>query len=785
MSDNNTGNVRRGNPRMKLIIAAVVVVLIIVLLVRCVGNCGGKSDYGLFDASYPSLDHDTYQYTGGYYSGSGTANSGSLDLTVAEGVPEKRTSILGNGQDVVTIMVYICGSDLESGGGAATLDIQEMLQAGVSDHVNLILYTGGTKDWQNRQMNSRKNEIYQISGNSLYRLSDDAGNKNMANPDTLSEFIRFCSKNFPANRNMLVLWDHGGGSVSGYGYDEKFAKDAGMDLSEIQKALKDGGTVFDFIGFDACLMGSVETGLAVSGYADYLIGSEETESGYGWYYTDWIRSISDNPSLSTVELGKEIVDGFIVSSAQNGQPRSATLSVTDLAELSYTVPDKLQDFASSVTALIEGGSSGKDYKIVSHARSKARSYGESGGVDQVDLVDFAEQLGIREGAALSEAVRGAVKYNNTSRDMTGSYGLSVFFPYNSSKYVGPAEQVYKSIGMSSEYTRCVQTYAAMELSGQYISGGSGTPFNSLFGIFGNGDYGDSSYYGNSTGNSYSSSSVYDLLGDLMGGDLGGFSSDYGSYDFSFFRNLNNADKIADYLAENQFDESALAWKINEDGQPVIQLTKEQWELVSSVALNMFYDDGEGLIDLGEDNVFEFDKDGNLLGVNDRTWLTIDGHYIAYYYDSMTVDGDQYVIRGHSPILYNGTEAELLLTFDNENPYGYISGIRYTETEAEQLVGKTLNAVTAGEKADLENGGSAETVSAVHEGDTIAFLADFYDYKGNYLDRYVLGDEWNVTAEEPVIGNMDVGKGKALAMFRFTDIYQKQYWTGVIPEPSAK
>ena len=238
-------------------------------------------------------------------------------------------------------------------------------------------------------------------------------------------------------------------------------------------------------------MGTVETGLAISDYADYMIASEETESGYGWYYTNWLKALSDNTSISTVDLGKKIVDDFISASSQAGQGWAGTQSVVDLAELSYTVPDKLKAFATSTTALIESDSSSGDYKNVSQARGKARSFGEAVNVDQVDLVDFAERLGTKEGAELAKAVRGAVKYNNTTRDMTNSYGLSIYFPYTNSAYVKNVESIYNKIGIASEYTRCIQTYAAMGLSGQYISGGTGNPFNSLYGLFGSGDYGDS------------------------------------------------------------------------------------------------------------------------------------------------------------------------------------------------------------------------------------------------------------------------------------------------------
>ena len=54
----------------------------------------------------------------------------------------------------------------------------------------------------------------------LLSLEDDIGKKDMTSPETLGDFIRYCSSNYPANRNILILWDHGGGSLAGYGYDE-------------------------------------------------------------------------------------------------------------------------------------------------------------------------------------------------------------------------------------------------------------------------------------------------------------------------------------------------------------------------------------------------------------------------------------------------------------------------------------------------------------------------------------------------------------------------------------
>ena len=60
-------------------------------------------------------------------------NTGTLDTSVATGVREKYTDILGNGNDKSTIMIYLCGTDLESRSKMATSDLQEMIDAKISE----------------------------------------------------------------------------------------------------------------------------------------------------------------------------------------------------------------------------------------------------------------------------------------------------------------------------------------------------------------------------------------------------------------------------------------------------------------------------------------------------------------------------------------------------------------------------------------------------------------------------------------------------------------------------
>ena len=733
--------------------------LILILLALLLGGGGigsmlfGGSDSGSSGGGYtqsaPVSTASPYGSLGGgsVSSGwSGGSNAGSLDTTVASGAREKYTDILGGGADEVTIMLYLCGTDLESRSKMATLDLQEMIDADIADNVNLLVYTGGCKQWQNNAISSQTNQIWQVQDNGLVCLEDNLGSKSMTDPGTLSSFIQWCADEYPANRNALIFWDHGGGSVSGFGYDEKYARNGSMSLAGIDKALDNGGVTFDFVGFDACLMATTENALMLAEHADYMIASEETEPGIGWYYTDWLTALSDNTSMPTTEIGKNIIDDFVETCAKKCRGQSATLSIVDLAEAEATIPDVLTAFSKNTYKLIQN----EEYAQVSNARSGAREFGASSRIDQVDLVHLAENMGTTEGKALAKALRGAVKYNRTSSNMTNSYGLSIYFPFRKASMVDTAVGTYEQIGMDEEYARCIEAFASMEVSGQAAGGGTASPLPSLMGMLGSG------LDGSSGG---SSEMIGQLLGSFLGGDIGSIagltSSNTGFLDG---RALDD-ETTANYIAANFFDGSQLAWTETASGAAIV-LPEEQWELVQTLQANMFYDDGEGYIDLGLDTVFEFDEAGNLLAPTEMTWIAVNEQPVAYYHESTVDDGTDYSITGRIPVLYNGERAELVVVFTDEDPYGSVAGVRrvYTDGETETV---------------------AKTMDTVVTGDVIDFVCDYYSYDGDYLDSYMLGEQLVVDGEL-TISDVYVDEDAANLTYLFTDIYNRSCWTNPVP-----
>ena len=316
--------------------------------------------------------------------GNSSNGSGTLNTTVAPEAREKYTRFVGNGNDKVTLMVYMCGTDLESRSGMATSDMQEMLNAGVGQNVNLLVYTGGCNGWKNNVISSRTNQIYQVTDKGLNCLEKDLGKRAMTDPDTLSWFIRYGAKNYPADRYQLIFWDHGGGSISGFGYDETNSRAGSMTIDKIGKALSDGGVKFDFVGFDACLMATLETALAVEPYADYMIASEESESSEGWSYEPLVNKMVENPDIDVVTLGKTIIDGFLASNIENGSDEVATLSMTDLSKIDGII----KEFNKVAKKMYEMSDTKENMTIFTRLAHAAENYSEGYGFDMIDFTDY-------------------------------------------------------------------------------------------------------------------------------------------------------------------------------------------------------------------------------------------------------------------------------------------------------------------------------------------------------------------------------------------------------------
>ena len=367
-------------------------------------------------------------------------------------VRDKMLRLKGDGKDKVTVMVYMNGSNLESESGAATLDLQEMMDAKIGDNVNLIVFTGGTSTWQNNIISGDRSQIYKIDNEGIQCLEDDLDQMNIGESDTLSYFIDYCKDNYPSNRRILLMWNHGGGPVYGFGYDENYDGDS-LTLNEIQDGLRESRTTFDFIGFDACLMGSLEVCCALYDYADYLLISEDFESGYGWEYSNWLKQLSDDTSIRTTKLAKTVVNDFVEES--NSCKANGILSLVDLSytKLLYTA---WTTFAYSAKDELLKANYSFEMNESERAKPKITDY------SAVDMMATASTIDSDEADALEAAISYTVSISSSTENDNYMTGLSVTLPYGDKDFYDALYDIFIDCGMDSKYLDLLEEFTTVE-----------------------------------------------------------------------------------------------------------------------------------------------------------------------------------------------------------------------------------------------------------------------------------------------------------------------------------
>ena len=222
-------------------------------------------------------------------------------------------------------------------------DINEMENVGSSNNMNIVLQMDRGKTpselsggWKGaRRIKLDKNEDpYNIDST----VQEDLGQINMSDPRTLSEFIQWGMKKYPAQNYMLLISDHGAGWA---GAVEDESHDGWMTLPDIRKAMEDAkdktGRKIDIVGFDACLMGQSEVAYELKDVANYMVASEESEGAGGWpYHNILAKDVLNNFStalMMKVELGPAEVAKFIVRASAMDKENIPTISAVDLNKM--------------------------------------------------------------------------------------------------------------------------------------------------------------------------------------------------------------------------------------------------------------------------------------------------------------------------------------------------------------------------------------------------------------------------------------------------------------------
>lgn len=367
----------------------------------------------------------------------------------------------------LTLMIYMCGSNLETDAGAGTRDIAEMIRSRFdSERVSVLVMAGGAQNWWSTMVSPNETAIYELTRTRPQKVFSE-GLKNMGSPETLTALLRFGAERYPAGHYALVLWDHGGGPIEGLCADERFRGDS-LSMEELAQALSDSpfaSQKLDWIGFDACLMASVEVADTVAPYASYMVASEETVPDTGWDYS-FLREIGqDETALDTI---RRVIDLY---AAKDGDARR-TLSCVNLSAIPAL---KHQMNYYFLRLMLTVGA--ESYSQLAGARQASRGFGRAEDAakdyDLVDLTDLVQRMESRvPSRSILSALSSAILYSRSN--VEGSYGLSAYFPfYNKQKYERLQEKGERALSVSYGYASFIRRF------GELLLGHSLTDWNSL------------------------------------------------------------------------------------------------------------------------------------------------------------------------------------------------------------------------------------------------------------------------------------------------------------------
>lgn len=558
---------------------------------------------------------------------------------------------------------YLCGSDLESEYGCASLDLEELMSVALPENVSVVFEAGGASTWYNDfNPDVLTRGIYNCDG---VQILEELPSANMGDPEVLSDFLSYCNENFTADHRAVIFWNHGGGSVSGASFDEIYDFDS-IKIPELTQALSatDTGSKYELIGFDACLMATIDVADACDEFADYLVASEELEPGCGWSYDVFMEKLAENTSINGAELGRIICDSYYEGCCEILQEDAATLSVVDLSKISELVD--AYDSAGAEALIMAGISDDSSYfNEVARCAYSSENYGgnndSEGYTNMVDISDFIsnnmkEELLPASGERVLTALDSAVIYRVNGPLRSESGGLSCYYSYDGSYddfidfselNTSPAFGYYFDYMLTGEPSEEMYDYALRAAPKEYSETISElTPVTTI-----------------------------------------------------------NSGELEDFPVE-----------LGEDGSAVLNLGKERADNLSGIYFQLAYVDDEDnmAIFLGEDNDLDSDWENGIFKDNFHgVWGSIDGCLVYMELSDENEDYQTYAI----PVLLNSEEYILSVSYNYTSREYKILGAR-REIDQNGKADKFLRQLQIGDviepihyvMPDLENSEDIQTLS---------------------------------------------------------------------------
>lgn len=384
-------------------------------------------------------------------------------------VPNKHHKHAAKGDNSRTIMLYIDGSNLESNSKIVTADLNSIDPDKVDlEHVNVLIYTGGTSKWHNF-ISNQENAIYELTEDGFKKVKTYS-KKDMGSANTLLEFLNYSYDNYQTDHYDLIFYNHGG-AIDGAVYDD-FTK-GHLELDEFASALNksafDKHNKLELVIFRTCLNATLEVANSFKDNAEYVVSSEEVT--YGSSKSSVLNFINNiTVDDDAVDIGKKFIDSY-KKQMKTIDPYGKYVTTYSIVDLS-----KIDDINKELNSFVSKIDVDKNYSDISRVRSFAFQYAYSvGGADDYDMIDlysFVKNVGSyvdSSNTKLLKAIKSAIVYNYSTN--SESNGISIYLPYRASdkskQYLLKALKSVKELDKYYDFANKFYKYGSNNRSNYY------------------------------------------------------------------------------------------------------------------------------------------------------------------------------------------------------------------------------------------------------------------------------------------------------------------------------
>ena len=236
-------------------------------------------------------------------------------------------------------------------------DLAEMEKVGSSKDVNVVVQLDPNTAGESTHRYYVRRNSNPVPGKTTAQVLQDLPETDMGSAQTLSEFLKWGTTNFPAKKYALIIWNHGTG-WQGVSYDNN--PNNHLTLPELRRGLEGfqaypnsnrTAPKIDLLSFDACLMSSLEVAFELKDSVGIMVGSQFLVPRSGSDYSGILQNLIEKPGRTAVELAKDIVYRYALGYPDQKYIQYIALDLSKIAKFTSVFNAAAKEMVASLPLL--------------------------------------------------------------------------------------------------------------------------------------------------------------------------------------------------------------------------------------------------------------------------------------------------------------------------------------------------------------------------------------------------------------------------------------------------